>query len=251
MYYLVYKITNNVNGKIYIGAHKTKDKNDGYLGSGNVIIRAVRKYGIEHFTKEILYECNSLDEMYKREADIVDKEFALRRDTYNLKVGGTGGWENSLTISHREKISISMKKAIKEGRAKVPFKGEKLPRWLIEKQIEARRGFKHTEESKRKIGKANSIHQQGSGNSNYGTSWIYSLEEKKSIRIKKEELNEYLEKGWIKGRVIKNFEICPICKVGRLKRSGAKYCSVKCSGESRIVDRLSIEDLKKLIKMYK
>uniref|UniRef100_A0A6M3ITA9 GIY-YIG domain-containing protein n=1 Tax=viral metagenome TaxID=1070528 RepID=A0A6M3ITA9_9ZZZZ len=203
MYYLVYKITNNVNGKIYIGVHKTKDRDDEYLGSGKIIIQAIKKYGIEHFIKEILYECSSSKDMYNREAKIVNKEFISRCDTYNVIVGGTGGWK------------------------------------------------KHTEESKRKIGKANSRHQKGSRNSHYGRCWVYSLEEKRSISIKKEELDEYLEKGWIKGRVVKNYKVCPICKVGRLKRLNAKYCSIKCSGESRIVDRLSIEDLKKLIKMYK
>ena len=51
MHYLVYKITNLVNGKIYIGCHKTDDKDDGYMGSGKLIKRAVEKYRHRIFPK--------------------------------------------------------------------------------------------------------------------------------------------------------------------------------------------------------
>jgi len=64
-------------------------------------------------------------------------------------------------------------------------------------------GKKHTEESKKKIGEKNSLTQKGNKNSQFNTSWVYSIEKEKSIKIKKNELEIYLKNGWIKGRKIK------------------------------------------------
>ena len=38
MFYTIYKITNKINGKIYIGKHQTKDPYDLYYGSGKAIL---------------------------------------------------------------------------------------------------------------------------------------------------------------------------------------------------------------------
>lgn len=53
MYYTIYKNTNSINDKYYIGKHKTQDPNDDYLGSGKVIRAAINKYGRDKFTKTI------------------------------------------------------------------------------------------------------------------------------------------------------------------------------------------------------
>lgn len=93
MYYTIYKITNMIDGKIYIGCHKTKKLNDGYMGSGKYLKRAYDKYGLENFKKEILFVFNTADEMYAKEAEIVNEDFIVTENTYNLKVGGFGGWD--------------------------------------------------------------------------------------------------------------------------------------------------------------
>lgn len=57
------------------------------------------------------------------------------------------------------------------------------------------------EKMKKTFSKIN--HQQGEKNSQYGTCWIYNLEKKESIKIKKENLDTYIKLGWIKGRKLK------------------------------------------------
>lgn len=92
-YYYIYQITNLVNAKIYVGVHKTKNLDDGYMGSGKVIRSAVMKHGVENFRKDILEFFDTSDAMYAREKEIVTDEFLLREDTYNLRRGGTGGFD--------------------------------------------------------------------------------------------------------------------------------------------------------------
>jgi len=60
--HIIYKIINTVNNKIYIGKHSTGNIGDGYLGSGIIILRAIKKYGIDKFEKEILFKFNTEEE---------------------------------------------------------------------------------------------------------------------------------------------------------------------------------------------
>jgi hypothetical protein len=45
MNYFIYKTTNLLNGKYYIGMHVTNQIDDGYLGSGKYLNNAIKKYG--------------------------------------------------------------------------------------------------------------------------------------------------------------------------------------------------------------
>ena len=92
MHFLVYKITNLINSKYYIGVHKTKNPEDGYMGSGKLITRAVGKYGVENFKKEILFDYNTAEEMFDKEKELVTEKVVKDRNCYNVKLGGTANF---------------------------------------------------------------------------------------------------------------------------------------------------------------
>lgn len=229
-YYLIYQITNKLNGMIYIGKHKTSNIDDGYMGSGLRICNAIKKYGIENFEKTILFECSSDDEMNKLEAEIVNEEFISRDDVYNLKIGGEGGWDyvnkNSNNAEKqarffKNKSADEIKAISKKGGAAMKakhinmtpeekecfknmcrlntkkwneanpdyFKGERNPMY----------GKTHSEKTRKRLSETHT----GSQNSQYGKCWIYSIHEKKSIKIKSDDLMYYLNNGWVKGRKMK------------------------------------------------
>lgn len=88
--YIIYKTTNKINKKEYIGFHTVYDGNydDGYMGSGKLIKAALQKYGLENFEREILFEYNSRDDAEKKERELVNETYVLRPDTYNISLGG-------------------------------------------------------------------------------------------------------------------------------------------------------------------
>ncbi len=87
-YYTVYKTTNLVNGKIYVGFHGTNDLDDDYLGSGKLLKQAVKKYGEECFVKEYIDIFDNQKDAELLESQIVNREFVEREDTYNISLGG-------------------------------------------------------------------------------------------------------------------------------------------------------------------
>lgn len=121
MYYMIYETINLVNNKKYRGAHSCKNMNDGYLGSGKLLKKAIGKYGIHNFERKILIMCSSLEEMYRQESVYVDADWVNDPNTYNLKVGGEGGWDyiqnNGLVWNdeRRKRQSIVMKQKRHDG----------------------------------------------------------------------------------------------------------------------------------------
>ena len=87
----IYKTINLINGKIYVG--QDYNNRDNYLGSGKIILKAIKKYKKENFKKEILEECNSQEELDEKENDAtfkariesLQKEFETWRDSKDFE----------------------------------------------------------------------------------------------------------------------------------------------------------------------
>lgn len=130
---VIYKTTNLINGKIYVG-QDTKN-NPNYLGSGKILKFALKKYGIENFKKEILEECLTLDELNELEKYWINKFNSTDNNIgYNLSFGGQSGWMHGVKHSDETKLNYSLNR-------KGKLLGEKNGMF----------GKHHTEESKKKL----------------------------------------------------------------------------------------------------
>lgn len=219
---IIYKIVNTINFKIYIGCHQTNTLEDGYMGSGTVLQKAFKKYSIENFEKIVLFNFDSVDEMFNKEAELVNEAFVKRPDTYNVCLGGNRdmGWKTkglvlveNLDGSHRTMMSkddlryeteyfpfIKDKRFVKDKFGKGSLVSKDDPRYLSGELVFIWKDRKLTKEHREKISKANKISQQGKRNSQYGTIWI----NRNGIikKIKREELDLYVKSGWTRGRKI-------------------------------------------------
>lgn len=186
-YHIIYQTENLINGKIYIGSHKTNDINDGYLGSGDRLKYAIRKYGKANFKRTVLFFLGTSEAMYAKERELVNEEFVKRDDTYNIIVGGTGGRtflngtyrHSKETLQKMRDAKIGMKSRWKNtynvfnpttGKTKrIPR--EELEKWISDGWLrgtyfsegvlkklsdgsKAKVPFKHTEESRKKLSAA-------------------------------------------------------------------------------------------------
>lgn len=204
MYYLIYKTTNIINNKIYIGKHKTKSLNDGYVGSGKLLSCAIQKYGIENFIVEILYFCKSEEELNIKEKELVTEEFCLREDTYNLCVGGQGGF--SYINRNNIRGMLGKKQSKKQREAASNFMIRNNSNRARHKEISSKGGKnssgmlgkQHSEKTKEKLSLSKKGKTIGSSNSQFGTKWITNGQENK--KIKKED---FIPKGWYNGRTMR------------------------------------------------
>ena len=207
MFYTVYKITNTLDNKIYIGKHQTLNLEDTYMGSGKLISRSIKKHGIENFKKEILHIFDNEDDMNAKEAELVDEEFCLREDTYNICPGGKGGWgyinssgkrngvenwtpeQKSRAAKIANSSPIKQTKEFKEKRAKSISNGLKV---RYSKHAHPWVGKTHTKETLVKLRKSKNV---GETNSQFGTMWITNGESAKKIKK-----TDDIPTGWRRGR---------------------------------------------------
>lgn len=209
-YHYIYKTTNIINNKFYIGMHSTDNLNDGYLGSGKRLWFSINYHGKENHKIEILEFCNDRVSLKNREKEIVNKELLNEDLCMNLQLGGGGGISSE---EHHKKMRDASSIYQKE-KWKDPNYREKIKKIIIENfkkghinrvKYDLFKGKTHTEETKLKMSESKKNKNTGNNNSQYGTCWI--SKDGKNIKIKKSELKEWLGNGWIKGRMTLSLDL--------------------------------------------
>lgn len=148
---IIYKITNLLNGKFYIGQDMKNDPN--YFGSGILIKKAIKKYGKKNFKKEILEYCSTKEELDSKEIFYINELKAIDNG-YNLSIGGTGG-SNFKNKKHSEETKKKFKQNWVERKKENNFTHNMT-------------GFKHSEESRKKMSRSRKNKYKGENNSMYG-----------------------------------------------------------------------------------
>lgn len=211
MYYTIYRITNNIDGKFYIGMHKTKNLDDCYIGSGKLLKRAIAKHGEDNFSKEILFTFDNQQEMIDKEIELITEELIKNPACYNLTVGGWGGnritdpnhpvWSrevmsrngSSTAVRRKENptMDAKMRAAVSRNMKKLHVAG-KVPYDNFKDKT-------HSEETKMKMREKKVNHGLGVTNSQFGSVWITDGEINKKI-----EKGAEMPPGFRKGRILKN-----------------------------------------------
>lgn len=106
----LYKTTNTINSKIYIGIRSTRlpvEKDIYYKGSGKLLKVAFKRYGKDNFKKEILCTANTRSEILELESLVVDDNFVKQSSNYNIETGGQG-----CSDTKKKLLSIKLKAVI-------------------------------------------------------------------------------------------------------------------------------------------
>lgn len=170
MFGYIYKTTNLINNKIYIGMHKAIVFDTKYIGSGLYLKQAIKKYGRKNFVCELIDTANDIQELKQKEIFYIDK-FNSRnlKIGYNIHRGGYGGSDKGRSLETLAKMSASLKgrKSWNEGKhlseetkkkiaksrlGKKGVSGTKGKKMSIESRLKmslAHKGKKHTDEYKK------------------------------------------------------------------------------------------------------
>ena len=207
-HYLVYKTTCLLNGKIYIGQHQTYDPNDNYLGSGRELLVDIQKFGRENFKREILFDFDNFTDMDSKEKELVTESFVARDDTYNIRLGGQNPEVERICAMGREKLHHLWKENKNWNNDFRRKKSEILKHiWRERPEIYNNfhgnpmsfKGKHHTEETKQKMREKAHL-RVGEKNSAFGTVWVYNESLEQNKKVKKEQVEDFLNQGWKLGR---------------------------------------------------
>jgi len=187
--------------------HSTNNLEDGYIGSGKRLRYSINKYGKNNHICEILEFLPDRNSLKAREKEIVNEEMVNDKMCMNLALGGEGGSGSKFLTKEQ------LQRGAKAMLTKIWLDPDYLARNKTARSIRFKKywtdpeyrskiiknldqtGKNHTEESKRKIGAANSIKQKGANNSQYGKCWITN-----GIESQKIYKGDSIPEGWKLGR---------------------------------------------------
>jgi len=157
--HLVYITTNLINNKQYVGDHSTNNLNDGYLGSGQLIIKAIKKYGKENFKRKILKLCETKEEAFKKQEKYIIKFNTLNPKGYNISPKGGHNVKNCFSEESKRKIGRANKGCIPWNKGKTGVYSKNTLAMMSEKQKgnsyglgnKSNTGKKFSEDHKEKI----------------------------------------------------------------------------------------------------
>ena len=197
----LYKTTCIITGRWYIGMHSTCKLEDEYMGSGTRLRRSIRKYGVDKHIKEILEFFENRKQLIDREIEVVNKELLSKQKCMNLVLGGQGGFLSLEGAKKGRKVTNERYKdklrgwSSKGGTTTFERYGNNLAKYTYDWN-----GKKHSNETKKLMSNIRKGTGIGKTNSQFGTCWI--TKDGTNAKIKKEDLEAYLKKDWIKGRKI-------------------------------------------------
>jgi hypothetical protein len=207
-YHYIYKITCKITNRFYIGMHSTDYLDDGYFGSGKRLWHSINYHGKENHVKEILEYLPSRQLLKEREKKIVNKDLLGEPLCMNIQEGGGGGF---ISEEHKENFLKKARTMFYVNKEKLVNKRKELfltnDKWAKEfskkmsqnsKGNKSWTGKQHTEETKQKMSESSKGMGIGETNSQYGTCWI--TRDNVNKKIKKEDLDSFIQDGWIKGR---------------------------------------------------
>lgn len=214
MYGYIYETTNLINGKKYIGQHKSNKFDGWYIGSGIVLKKAIKKYGKDNFCTKII------EKVYTNKEDLNNREIywikyfdaVKSKKYYNNSCGGDEkGWKG---------FNNTVKLGLKEH----PCNKRKMTDETKQKISKANKGKKRTEEQRRKFSE---VHK---GQPAWNKGKKTSLE----IRKKLSEAHKG-QKAWNKG---KQFSIESRKKMS-LAKEGTKY--INKNGVVKCINKIDLE----------
>lgn len=209
MYGFIYITTNNINGKQYVGKCTINNSYyEDYLGSGQILNRAILKYGRENFSREILTFCDTSEILDFFEKYWIEKLNCCKsRNFYNIAAGGTGG-NVFAGYTLEEKIRYSQKISKDRKGENNPFFNKKHKEETKEKLRKTFSGKKLTQEHKQNVsnsllGEKNPMYgKYGENNPNFGKKRTEKQKDFMSKKMKEASFKRLVEKAKIENKKV-------------------------------------------------